>query len=212
MPCEPETTAHRGSVPDLERRRLADGFGAELARLRKEVGFSQGRLGELAGLRGDHIGRLERGKRRPTVAAILAVSRILMPESGREAVQQRLAGLAGNSLREGAARKKQAKDNRGRRRALASVQRSAREMQMAIRVKEAQGQLVAGDFRRLADRLAAQAARLKAETTADAPVIKGHIPYTARPASRRKADIMAWADARIRYADMADAEADDEEH
>ena len=84
----PSGDEHRGSVPEGERERLAAGFGAELIRLRKQSSVSQSRLGDLAGLRGDHIGRLERGQRRPTVAAILAVTRILVPEEEREAARK----------------------------------------------------------------------------------------------------------------------------
>lgn len=199
---------HRGIVPDEERERLAAGFGAELVRLRNGTGFSQGRLGALAGLRGDHVGRLERGQRRPSVAAILALARILVPADGREAAQERLAALAGTSLREGAARKKQAADNKNRRLALASARRTSSQMQQTIRAKEARGELVAGDYRRLADRMAAEVGRLQAEVKPDAPTISGHAPYRAKPASRRKADILAWAESRMRF---MDPEEDDDE-
>jgi transcriptional regulator with XRE-family HTH domain len=195
-----ESLKHRGTVPDEERERLAASFGAELVRLRNEVGFSQGRLGGLAGLRGDHVGRLERGQRRPSVGAILALTRILVPVDGRESVQERLAALAGTSLREGAARKKQAADNKNRRLALGSARRTSAQMQQTIRAKEARGELVAGDFRRLADKMAAEVDRLRADQRPEGATITGRAPSVGRsrrqdrPRSRSMKDIEAWLD------------------
>jgi transcriptional regulator with XRE-family HTH domain len=195
-PCEP----HWGSVPDSERERLAAGFGAELYRLRQVTGFSQARVGNLAGLRGDHVGRLERGQRRPSVAAVLALCRVLVPKEEREAAQESLAALAGESLRQGAARKKQAKDNKHRRKALAIAQRTAGKMRETIREKEARGELVAGDYRRLAEKLEAEVARLRADQRPEAATIKGRAPHDGRsrrpdkPRSRSMKDIEAWLD------------------
>ncbi|MCZ9884051.1 helix-turn-helix domain-containing protein [Arthrobacter sp. B2a2-09] len=205
----PQSETHRGSVPDHERQALASGFGAELAKLRSATSFSQARLGDLAGLRGDHIGRLERGQRRPTVAAIIAVSRILVPEAQREATQRRLATLAGTSLREGKARKKQAKENKHRRAAIQSSQRVVRQMQQSIRMKEARGEIVAGNFRSLAERLAEQTERLKAEMVPEAPVIRGYEPRPSRPRSRRKADILAYGRQLLRLNDPEDDDEDE---
>lgn len=203
-PCEP----HWGSVPAEERERLVAGFGAELHRLRQVTGFSQARTGDLAGLRGDHVGRLERGQRRPSVAAILALCRVLVPKEEREVAQEHLAALAGESLREGAARKKQAQDNKHRRKALATAQRTASKMRQTIREKEARGEIVAGDFRRLVEKMEAEVRRLKAEQRPEPAVIKGHIPYMSRPAGRSRAAILAWAESRMRYSDGQD---DDDE-
>ncbi|WP_197023109.1 helix-turn-helix domain-containing protein [Arthrobacter sp. MA-N2] len=196
-------------MPDHEREALASGFGAELARLRAATSFSQARLGDLAGLRGDHIGRLERGQRRPTVAAIIAITRILVPEAQREATQRRLAALAGTSLREGKARKKQAKENKHRRAAIQSSQRVVQRMQENIRMKEARGELVAGNFRSLAERLAEQTERLKAEMVPEVPGIKGHEPRMSRPRSRRKADILAYGRQFLRLNDPEDDDDDE---
>jgi transcriptional regulator with XRE-family HTH domain len=190
---------HRGSVPDTERERLAAGFGAELALLRKNSAVSQARLGELAGLRGDHIGRLERGQRRPTVAAILAVSRILVAAGEREAVQQRLAALAGTSLREGAARKRQAKEHRARRKSLAAAENVARQARSRIRAKEMRGELVAGNLRAFADRSEQMVQRIRSEAASGPEEIPGYRPHTARPVSRRKEDMLAWAESYMRF-------------
>lgn len=195
-PCEP----HWGSVPDSERERLATGFGAELYRLRQVTGFSQAVVGDLAGLRGDHVGRLERGQRRPSVAAILALCRVLVPKEEREAARERLAALAGESLREGAARKKQANDNKHRRKSVAIAQRTAGKMRKTIREKEARGELVAGDFRRLVEKLEAEVARLRADQRPDGATITGRAPSVGRsrrqdrPRSRSMKDIEAWLD------------------
>jgi transcriptional regulator with XRE-family HTH domain len=200
IPCEP----HFGSVPDEERERLAGGFGAELHRLRQVTGFSQARTGDLAGLRGDHVGRLERGQRRPSVAAILALCRVLVPKWEREAAQERLAALAGESLREGAARKKQAQDNKHRRKALAIAQRTAAMMRQQIREKEARGVIVAGDYRGLVEKLEGEVKRLKADQRPEPATIKGHAPYRSKPAGRSRAAILAWAESRIRFMDDQD--------
>jgi transcriptional regulator with XRE-family HTH domain len=205
----PSDLEHRGSVPDAERERLAAGFGAELIRLRKESAVSQIRLGELAGLRGDHIGRLERGQRRPTVAAILAVSRILVAAGEREAVQQRLAALAGTSLREGTARKKQAKEHRARRKSLAAAENVARQARSMIRAKEMRGELVAGNLRAFADRSEQMVQRIRSEAAIAPEEIPGYRPHTARPASRRKADILAWAESYMRFNDADGDDGDD---
>lgn len=184
----------------MERGQLAAGFGAELYRLRKVTGFSQARVGDLAGLRGDHVGRLERGQRRPSVAAILALCRVLVPKEEREAAQERLAALAGESLREGATRKKQANDNKHRRKALAIAQRTVGKMRMTIREKEVRGELVAGDFRLLVEKMEAEVGRLKADQPPKGAAIQGRAPSAGRsrrldrPRSRSMKDIEAWLD------------------
>lgn len=184
---------HRGSVPDEERERLAASFGAELVKLRKDNRLSQARLGDLAGFRGDHLGRLERGQRRPTVAAIQTLARVLVPAPEREAVEQALAAAAGSSLREGSARKRQARDHRDRRLALTHAENAQRLMRTRIRAAEARGEIVSGSLRSMADKTARIVERLKAEQAALPKGIAGYEPITARPASRRKADILAWA-------------------
>lgn len=190
---------HWGSVPDSERARLAAGFGAELYRLRQATGFSQTTVGDLAGLRGDHVGRLERGQRRPSVAAIRALCPVLVPLEDMEAAQDRLAALAGESLREGAARKKQAKDNKHRRKAVAIAQRTAANMRKTIREKEARGELVAGDFRRLVEKLEAEVSRLKADqrpesTSKGISRSNGKARRPDMPRGRSMKDIEAWLD------------------
>lgn len=191
-PCEP-VSAHRGSVPDKERERLAATFGAELVKLRKDNRLSQAKLGDLAGLRGDHLGRLERGQRRPTVAAIQALARVLVPEADRTAVEQHLAHAAGYSLREGTARKRQAREHRDRRLALASSEKALRLMRNRIRVAEARGEIVSGTYRSIADSTEQIVARLKAQQAAEPKGIPGYEAMSSRPASRRKADILEWA-------------------
>jgi transcriptional regulator with XRE-family HTH domain len=201
--CTPGETVlvHRGSVPDDEREFLAAGFGAELVRLRRAAALSQARLGDLAGLRGDHVGRLERGKRRPTVAAVKALCRIVAPEAEREATESRLAGLAGDSLREGAERKKQARDNKHRRAALGSAMRAHRTLKGVIRAQEVRGEITSGSMRNLAAMLGETVARLRAETTSDPVGIKGVTVRNGRPQrldkprSRSLKDIETWLDA-----------------
>ena len=195
-PCE-TVSDHPGSVPDDEREFLAAGFGVELKRLRKAAALSQGRLGELAGLRGDHVGRLERGTRRPSIAALQALCRILVPEADRQATERRLAALAGDSLREGAARKKQAQDNKHRRAALASAMKAQRTLASTIRAKEARGEIVAGDLRRMAEKLGDTVTRLRAEKVPSLPGNKDAAPSRRQQLltkTRRvsKKDIRAW--------------------
>lgn len=199
-PAAPGALDHWGSVPDDERASLAAGFGAELVRLRKACALSQARLGDLAGLRGDHVGRLERGQRRPTLAAIRALSRVIAPDAERGDVRQRLAALAGTSLREGAERKKQARDNKHRLAALRSAEQASRRLHGIIRAKEAAGELVAGNLRRMAGGLGNTAERLRAETPTEPQGITGfRAPEPRRvgrkldrPASRSLKDIEAW--------------------
>lgn len=132
-----------------------------------------------------------------------------MPKEEREAAQERLAALAGESLREGTVRKKQAKDNKHRRKALAIAQRTAGRMRQTIREKEARGEIVAGDFRRLVEKLEAEVGRLKAEQRPEPATIKGHTPYMSKPAGRSRAAILAWAESRMRFMDDEDGEDDD---
>lgn len=192
--------AHRGSVPDEEREFLASGFGAELIRLRKAAALSQARVGDLAGLRGDHVGRLERGKRRPTVAAIRTLCRIIAPEAEREATETRLAVLAGDSLREGAERKKQARDNKHRRAALASAEKAHRTMKGALLAAERRGEVTSGSLRNLADMLGETVTRLRSEIAREPAGIKGITARGSRPRrldkprSRSLKDLEAWLD------------------
>ena len=188
---------HSGSVPEDERRRL-EPFGAELRSRRMAAGLSQRRLGELAGLRGDHIGRLERVQRRPTVGAIKALARILAEEAGREELEQRLARLAGDSLREGAERRKQRAENRNRRLAAHSLQESHRKLRTAIRRQEAAGQVVSGSLRRMEQQTSHLLERVKGQSQPDPEPIRGYPAADERPRSGRltKAEVLAWARAR----------------
>ena len=185
---------HPGSVPEEERRRL-EPFGKELRALRKESGLSQQKLGELAGLRGDHVGRLERAQRRPSVGAIKALVRVLAAEPAREELEQRLAGLAGDSLREGAERKKQRRENRHRRLAVGSIQSIQRKLQTAIRQQEANGQIVSGTLRRQVELNTKVLERLNATAKPDPEPIKDHSPIDdpLRRARMTKAELLAWA-------------------
>lgn len=143
------------------------------------------------------------------MAAILAVSWILVPEGDREAAQQRMASLAGASLREGTARKKQAREHRGRRKSLATAENSARSLRSIIRAKEARGELVAGNLRSLADKSEQMVQRLRSETKNAPEEIPGYRPHTSSPVSRRKADIMAWAESYMRFNEADGADDDD---
>lgn len=185
---------HPGSVPEEERRKL-EPFGTELRTLRKEAGLSQKRLGDLAGLRGDHLGRLERAQRRPTVGAIKALAGVLAPDGERDALEQRLAGLAGSSLREGAERKKQRRENRQRRLAVRELQAAQSKIVRAIRRKEERGELVPGPLRRLAEQNAQTLERLKATAVPDPEPIRGYAPLDMRTRSGRltKVEVLSWA-------------------
>ena len=52
-------------------------FGITLSQLRKEAGFSQEKLAELAGYDRTYISLLERGLRKPTIAALFNLSKPL---------------------------------------------------------------------------------------------------------------------------------------
>lgn len=188
---------HAGGVPEAERHRL-EPFGNELRSLRMATGLSQQRLGELAGLRGDHIGRLERAQRRPTVGAIKALARILAEEAGREELERRLARLAGDSLREGAERRKQRAENRNRRLAVHSLQESHRKLRVAIRRQEAAGQIVSGSLRRVEQQTAELLERFKGQSQPDPEPISGYPAADERPRRGRltKPEVLAWAKAR----------------
>lgn len=128
-----------GDVSDDERERLARDFGSHLRALRNASALTQARLGGLAGIRGDHIGRLERGQRRPTVDAIKTLVRVLVPKAKREAVEQALAHGAGESLREGQERKKRAAENKHRKAALAELEETARKARREVARMQARG-------------------------------------------------------------------------
>lgn len=119
--------------------------------MRKATGLSQERLGKLAGIGTTHISRLEQGRRRPSVDAIKALARILAPAGTADAVEQRWGALAGDSLREGAARQKRRADNKNRKAAVADLTKSAAKIRRLIADKERHGQPVSDVLRRLAD-------------------------------------------------------------
>lgn len=142
-------TDTRGQVSPVEREHL-QAFGADLRATRKAAGLSQERLGKLAGIGTTHISRLEQGRRRPSVDAIKALARILAPAGTADAVEQRWGSLAGESLREGAARQKRRADNKNRKEAVADLTKSAAKIRRLIADKERSGQPVSDVLRRLA--------------------------------------------------------------
>lgn len=170
---QPDT---RGVVPEAEVQFLAEGFGAYLRATRKEVGLTQERASQLSGLTVSHLSKLERGNRRPGVPAIKALARILAPADEVTAMEQRLAGLAGDSLREGANRRKLEADNRGRREAVADLERHATRLRNRFRRQEAAGQIVNGQARNLAEQMARTADKLKAIPEQKPEAIAGFEP------------------------------------
>ncbi len=142
-------TDTRGLVSPEERVQLQP-FGTELRALRKAAGLSQEQLGKLAGIGTTHISRLEQGRRRPSVDAIKALARILAPERTTDAVERRLGALAGDSLREGAARRKRRVDNKHRREAAAEIAKHQAKLGRVIARKEMSGLPVNDSLRNLA--------------------------------------------------------------
>lgn len=143
-------TDTRGLVPEEERVHL-QAFGTDVRAMRKAAGLTQERLGKLAGIGTTHISRLEHGRRRPSVDAIKALARILAPSGTADAVEQRWGALAGDSLREGAARKKRRVDNKHRKAAAAELSKVKAKMGRLIADKERRGQPVPDVLRSLAD-------------------------------------------------------------
>lgn len=187
-------TDTRGLVDGAERERLQP-FGNEVRAMRKSAGLTQEQLGKLAGIGVTHISRLEHGRRRPSVDAIKALSRVLAPEGTTDAAEQHLARLAGDSLRTGAARRKRQRDNKHRRAALKEIERARRILN---RPDPSLKQLLADE-----EEIAAHMRRELQEQ--EDPGIRGVTPIDdrggrsryalGRPKSRSLKDIQAWLDA-----------------
>lgn len=91
---------HPGSTDIEEQRQLADGFGAELRRLRVAQGLTQAQLAKAARCSRWQVSRLERGERRPEAGTVGRLVRMLVV--GRQARQDavtHLRELAGGSWR-----------------------------------------------------------------------------------------------------------------
>lgn len=142
-------TDTRGLVSEAERVHLQS-FGTDVRAMRKATGLTQERLGKLAGIGTIHISRLEQGRRRPSVDAIKALARILAPAGTADAVEQRWGALAGDSLREGTARRKRRVDNKQRRAAAAELTKLQTKMGRIVADKERQGLPVSDSLRNLA--------------------------------------------------------------
>lgn len=168
-------TDTRGLVPEDERVHLQV-FGADVRTLRKAAGLTQEQLGKLAGIGTTHISRLEQGRRRPSVDAIKALARILAPSGTTEAVEQRLGTLAGDSLREGAARRKRQAENKHRKAAAAEMARFQRKMGRLVADRECRGVLVDDSLRRMASRDLAE----RLQPFKDDPGITGIEPVRSR--------------------------------
>jgi transcriptional regulator with XRE-family HTH domain len=143
-------TDTRGLVSDEEREHL-QAFGTDVRAMRKAAGLTQERLGKLAGIGTTHISRLEQGRRRPSVDAIKALARILAPVGTVDAVEQRWGTLAGDSLREGTARRKRRADNKHRKEAAAELMKSTAKVRRLVADKERRGQPVSDGLRRQAE-------------------------------------------------------------
>lgn len=167
--------------------------------MRKAAGLTQERLGKLAGIGTTHISRLEQGRRRPSVDAIQALARVLVVDGTTEAAEQRLARLAGDSLRTGAARRKRQRDNKHRLAALREMERSNRKLK-SIMTGRANGPDVSG----LLESGEQLAAIMRAELDAEPAGIRGVVPVDERarrnrygyprPRSRSMKDLRAWLD------------------
>jgi transcriptional regulator with XRE-family HTH domain len=196
---QPDT---RGMVPEDEALFLAEGFGAYLKAMRKEVGLTQAQASKLCGLTVSTISKLERGNRRPGVPAVKALSRVLAPAGEVEAMEQRLAGLAGDSLREGADRKKLQTENRRRRQALADMEKNVAKARSLIRRQEANGQAVNATLRRFLEHGERLAEKLRATPEQKPETIPGFQPervpvprtsekFSGRPAFANFASFLA---------------------
>ncbi|MFE5837225.1 helix-turn-helix domain-containing protein [Arthrobacter sp. NPDC056493] len=180
-------TDTRGLVDDVEREHLATGYGAKVRQLRKGAGLTQAQLGQLAGIGVTHISRLEQGRRRPSVDATKALARVLSPVLDPTALEQRLAGLAGESLREGAARRKRRQENKHRREAADLIGKQIKRVRRQIAVAESRGLPVSETMRALAgsslpERLA---------PVQDDPGIEGYEPVrSARDRSEEIRDLI----------------------
>lgn len=180
------TTRSNGEVGAEERQRLAAGFGADLRKMRKANKLTQEKLGDLAGLRGDSLGRLERGQRRPTVDVIKSLVRVLVSKDEREAVEQALAASAGESLREGNERKKRAKENKHRKVALAKMEETARKARRQIAMLEARGLPVSPILRRATDTAVIDRLRADLAPVPEDDGISGHRGQDAPKQAFRK--------------------------
>ena len=154
------STDTRGVVAGAEQERLASGFGSTLRSMRERNGLTLQQLGDLAGVGKPHLSKLERGERRPSVDLIRAVCRVYGPsDAHREALETRLAELAGESLREGAQRKKRRVEAKARREARAIFKQQVSKTRRHIAQLEAAGRPVPDVLRKmasseLADRIA----------------------------------------------------------
>lgn len=139
----------RGIVEGTERELLAKGFGKELRTVRNRQELSLEHLGRLAGVSKAHISCLERGHRRPSGHIIEVLVSVLAPDSERQALCERLAGLAGESLRQVKPRKKRREDAIARHRARIEYATEVAEKQQTVRRIEATGGLTFPEQRRM---------------------------------------------------------------
>lgn len=188
-------TDTRGLVGNDEREHLASGFGSKLRELRKASGLSQDRLSKLAGIGVTHLSRLEHGRRRPSVDAIKSLARVLRGPDDSDAVERKLALLAGDSLREGAARRKRHRENKHRREAASMHKKHVEQVRRLLQAKERAGLPVSDSLRAMAasdvsERLAPPAPErgIRGVTAKDAR----RPSRITRPKGRSLKDIEAW--------------------
>lgn len=188
-------TDTRGLVGDEERERLAASFGSKLRELRKASGLSQDQLSKLAGIGVVHLSRLEHGRRRPSVDAIKSLARVLSAPDDCEAVERKLALLAGDSLREGAARKKRQRENKHRREAASMHKKHTEQARRLLQAKERAGLPISDSLRAMAS---SDVSEWLAPPAAE-PGISGvtakdtkRPPRISRPRGRSLKDIEAW--------------------
>lgn len=168
----------RGRTSEEERDRLAHGLGAELRRLRLDRGLSQERLGDLAGIGRWHVSDLERGTRRPSADALAALARVLGSRMDPEPLTDRLAALAGDSLRFTAPRRRRRPTNRHRLAAVGRLEQQTASARAEVRRREDVGLAVPEHLRRLAEGTAVKQARAilaaSDRTSADRPLTCGN--------------------------------------
>lgn len=198
------STDTRGIVTDAEREHLAQGFGKVMRSMREQHGLTLQQLGDLAGAGKPHLSRLERGERRPSVDLIQAVCRVYAPsEAHQEALAKRLADLAGESLREGAQRKKRRLEAKARREARALFLQQVRTARRHIAELEAAGRPVHPTLRKLASSDLAE--RVAGPPVAEDPGIKTASRFKSsqdRLAEAQKLQSMSLADLAKHFGDL----------
>lgn len=152
----PKLIGSPGEVTGDERAFLATGFGAQLKQLRRTRKLTQQETAGMAGISQMYLSRLERGHRRPTIDAVTALVSVLAPDD-QDAVRNHFVELAGDSLRESAARRRQRRESRKSLRYIAQLKReNARNQGRVERLRAAGRHQVADMIEDLIDTISDQ--------------------------------------------------------